>query len=112
MIKKYSQLHTAKREILEVSLPGKYSFPRKVTVFKNPLPADYRELAKQFREEYPLAPKGTPATRSTYDEKGNYYLWPSEIMHYVMEHALYKQHGIKTDQNADKYPIEKEKFAE
>ena len=113
MIKRYSRLHlSSSREILKVMLPGKYS-PRALYIYKNPQPFDIQNLNKRFREEFPTAPKGEPKTRRTYDEQGNEYVWMSgDAMHFTMEYALYEQYGIKTDQNADKYPIEKNKFSE
>lgn len=71
----------------------------RVKIFKNPTPDDYGELKKAFREEYPLAPPGTPSTRSTKDEEGNTYVWSSDYIHQWIEPLLEKKTGLRMDQN-------------
>lgn len=103
MILKYSVLqkeHTS----LKVSLPGRYGM-RIIPIYKNPTHEDYAAIKERFNEEYPNAPRGEPTTRFTYDLEGNRYCWMAgDGIHYHIENALFSQHGIKTDQNANNSP--------
>lgn len=73
---------------------------RSIDVFQNPTGADYRELKRRFREEYPNAPKGEPDTRFTKDAQGNIYVWASgDAIHSDVDPALRQMLGRETAQN-------------
>jgi predicted ABC-type ATPase len=77
-------------------LDGSYSFD----VYKNPTDEQYREVFDRFKEEYPRAPRGEPKIRTTYDEKGNTYIWMSgDAMHSSVESFLWRKYHLRANQN-------------
>jgi hypothetical protein len=71
-----------------------------VEVIKNPTDSEYQQLSKEFRKEYPRAPKDEIQIRTTYDEKGNKYIWRADnATHDTIEKHLQTVYGVKSSQN-------------
>jgi len=89
--------------------PQQFTFksgPVSVTVYKNPSPADYQAISIQFKDQFPLAPKGTPKYRSTIGTRGERYLWAAgDAMHSVVEGHLKDKYGIEANQNNEERDI-------
>jgi hypothetical protein len=74
---------------------------KNVEVIKNPTNSEYQQLSKEFRKEYPRAPKDEIQIRTTYDEKGNKYIWRADnATHDAIEKHLQTVYGVKASQNA------------
>ena len=77
----------------------------KAEVIKNPSTHDYQALAKEFRAEYPNAPKGEPYSRTTFDSAGNQYIWRSDKgLHPEIEEKIRKLFGVEVNQNKSMLP--------
>jgi hypothetical protein len=73
---------------------------RNSLIVKNPTNADYMTMKKEFVHKYPYM-MNEPATRRTYDECGNEYLFTSDNIHASIEPFLFKMFGIRLNQNKD-----------
>jgi GGDEF domain-containing protein/DNA repair protein RadC len=69
-----------------------------IEVLQNPTPQQFRQLRQGIRMEYQELGYSTtadPLTRSTWDEQGNQFVWPSEDgVHAVVERGLAKHLGV------------------
>lgn len=71
-----------------------------VTVIQNPTDADYRDMSKQAREQFPGIPRGEATTRYTRDKKGNKWIWLAhEATHTDMDPRIAKVAGEEVNQN-------------
>ena len=62
--------------------------------------SDYARIGKEFRDEYPGAPVGTPKFRSTLDEDGNTWMWGAkDAAHFQIEPEITRQTGLRVNQN-------------
>jgi phosphopantetheine adenylyltransferase len=80
-----------------------------IEVIKNPTIQDYQALKKEFRKEYPER-GDTPAIRTTFDNKGNKYIWLSPYaVHAVVEPQINRMFNVKTNQTEGLFQTEPRK---
>lgn len=74
---------------------------RGVEVIKDPDDADYIEIRKEMKQDWPnLARLGEPPTRRTFDMQGNSYIWRSwEAVHREVEPEINRRYNTLTNQN-------------
>jgi hypothetical protein len=73
---------------------------RQFPIIKNPNDKDYEFIRNRFKALCPFAPKGEPYSRSTYDNKGNMYLWCSDdSMHRQVEKFLSEKFNVRCNQD-------------
>lgn len=70
-----------------------------VEVIRNPSGSDYRQIDKEYRDEYPKDPSGS-STRFTTDRYGNRYIWRADYgMHSSVEPSIEAEEKVKLGQN-------------
>ncbi len=72
---------------------------RNIEIIKNPSNNEIRQLTKEARKEFPQG-RNEPAIRTTYDEKGNEYIWRADkATHDDIETFIKKEFGLNANQN-------------
>jgi len=80
-------------------LPSDYFKIGDIPVVQNPTTDDYRAMSKQVREEFPNMPADTPKVRSTYDKRGNQWIWPAhKALHQHVEPDIERRVKTKVNQ--------------
>ena len=77
-----------------------------IEIIKNPTSRDVQQIDKEFREEFPQG-RGEPSVRTTYDARGNKYIFRSDkALHSDIEPFLMDKYGVEVSQQygtAEKY---------
>lgn len=70
-----------------------------IEIIKNPTAQDIKQLKKEFAADFPQG-QDEPAVRTTYDEKGNKYIWRSDkAIHGDIEPLLRDKYGVYASQD-------------